>query len=193
MKIRRVISGLSLVGFVAIVVLDVKFRRDDFVSKSPPEITSIKMSGSLRDDAGLYAQSLSTKKFGDRSISEPSIKLGFREPEQLRDPAPKLNEMGIAMFLPDDPLSVILPWYPEAGVISVERWDENSNPLGIPLSPGTPVGMPDPNNPEMKLYFRIPDEPDREQQVEALNPVAPRIGRRVQSTTFTPHSASGPL
>jgi len=80
---------------------------------------------------------------------------------------PRPNEMGEAVFLPDDPLSVVLPWYPEAGVISVEKWDSDGTPLGIPLKPGTQVGMPDPLHPDMKIHFRIPAETSSEQADDA--------------------------
>lgn len=56
-----------------------------------------------------------------------------------------------------NPLAVTLPGkHASLGQISIEKYDSAGNPTGEPLKRGTPVQIPDPNNPGQKIYFKVP-------------------------------------
>ncbi len=62
-----------------------------------------------------------------------------------------------ALSVPGDPLVVVLPEpHANLGQISVEKYDAQGNPTGQPLKRGTPVQIPDPNQPGEKIYFKVP-------------------------------------
>tara|TARA_R110002096_G_scaffold16109_1_gene55405 strand:- start:1338 stop:1841 length:504 start_codon:yes stop_codon:yes gene_type:complete len=62
-----------------------------------------------------------------------------------------------ANTVPGNPLVVTLPGRNSSlGQISVEKYDSAGNPTGEPLKRGTPVQIPDPNNPGQKIYFKVP-------------------------------------
>lgn len=59
--------------------------------------------------------------------------------------------------VPGNPLVVTLPGkHSSLGQISIEKYDSAGNPTGEPLKRGTPVQIPDPNNPGQKIYFKVP-------------------------------------
>lgn len=67
---------------------------------------------------------------------------------------PSLSEYKTANKVAGDPLAVTLP-----GVntqISIEKLDSSGKPTGQPQPKGTPVAIPDPNNPGKKIYFKVP-------------------------------------
>lgn len=70
---------------------------------------------------------------------------------------PSTSEMQFANPVPGNPLVVTLPGSNSSlGQISVEKYDSSGNPTGEPLSRGTQVQIPDPNNPGKKIYFKVP-------------------------------------
>lgn len=70
---------------------------------------------------------------------------------------PPASSMPFANPVPGDPLVVTLPGkHSSLGKISVEKLDSSGNPTGEPLSRGTQVQIPDPNNPGQKIYFKVP-------------------------------------
>jgi len=78
------------------------------------------------------------------------------EPPKPSGP-PKPSQMPFANKVPGDPLAVTLPGVNASlGQISVEKYDSSGNPTGEPLPRGTPVEIPDPNNPGQKIYFKVP-------------------------------------
>lgn len=79
-------------------------------------------------------------------------------PKETTKPSgpPSVSEMPFAKGVPGKPLSVTLPApHGSLGEISIEQY-EGGKPSGKPLPPGTPVEIPDPNNPGKKIYFRVP-------------------------------------
>ncbi len=68
--------------------------------------------------------------------------------------SPSPSEAPYAKPVPGKPLVVTLPGV--SGEISVEKYDSAGNPTGEPLKRGTPVQIPDPNNPGKKIYFKVP-------------------------------------
>ena len=79
-------------------------------------------------------------------------------PKEEKKPggAPSVSQMPFAKGVPGKPLSVTLPGSNGSlGEISIEQY-EGGKPSGKPLPPGTPVEIPDPNNPGKKIYFRVP-------------------------------------
>lgn len=79
-------------------------------------------------------------------------------PKEEKKPggAPSVSQMPFAKGVPGKPLSVTLPGANSSlGEISIEQY-EGGKPSGKPLPPGTPVEIPDPNNPGKKIYFRVP-------------------------------------
>jgi len=86
------------------------------------------------------------------------------EPEKIEKPAPpkktgppSVSEMKFANRVPGDALSVTLSGSGSSlGQISVEKYDSSGQPTGEPLPRGTPVEIPDPNNPGGKIYFKVP-------------------------------------
>ena len=59
--------------------------------------------------------------------------------------------------VPGNPLVVTLPGrHSSLGQISIEKYDSAGSPTGEPLKRGTPVQIPDPNNPGQKIYFKVP-------------------------------------
>ena len=62
-----------------------------------------------------------------------------------------------AIAVPGNPLVVTLPGANASlGHISIEKYDSSGNPTGVPLMRNTQVQIPDPKNPEKKIYFKIP-------------------------------------
>lgn len=70
---------------------------------------------------------------------------------------PPSSEMPFANPVAGDPLVVTLPGKNASlGKISIEKLDSSGSPTGEPLSRGTQVQIPDPNNPGQKIYFKVP-------------------------------------
>jgi len=70
---------------------------------------------------------------------------------------PSASQMPFANPVPGNPLVVTLPGeHASLGKISIEKYDSSGNPTGEPLSRGTQVQIPDPNNPGEKIYFKVP-------------------------------------
>ncbi len=67
---------------------------------------------------------------------------------------PSLSEYKSANKVSGDPLAVTLPGV--STQISIEKLDSSGQPTGQPLPKGTPVAIPDPNNPGKKIYFKVP-------------------------------------
>ena len=78
------------------------------------------------------------------------------EEAKKKAPAPAAPTQ-FANPVPGNPLAVTLPGGNSSlGQISVEKYDSAGNPTGEALKRGTPVQIPDPNNPGKKIYFKVP-------------------------------------
>lgn len=64
---------------------------------------------------------------------------------------PDPSKMPFAQGVPGDPLQVRIPGRDDLPTISIEQGTS-----GKPLPPGTPVSIPDPNNPGKEIYFKVP-------------------------------------
>lgn len=69
---------------------------------------------------------------------------------------PSAGSMPFAKGVPGKPLSVKVPGRESLGEVSIEQYDASGAPTGKPLPPGTPVSIPDPNNPGKEIYFKVP-------------------------------------
>lgn len=88
---------------------------------------------------------------------EPSETVKKEEPEPPKPSKPSTSNMVFANPVPGNPLVVTLPGANASlGQISIEKYDSSGNATGEPLSRGTQVQIPDPNNPGQKIYFKVP-------------------------------------
>ena len=77
--------------------------------------------------------------------------------EPPRDTVSTPSSTMFANPVPGNPLVVTLPGrHASLGQISIEKYDSAGSPTGEPLKRGTPVQIPDPNNPGQKIYFKVP-------------------------------------
>ena len=101
---------------------------------------------------------------GGNSNPAPPAPRDVRDMEPTTAPEPPKKEKPTAPApsvyansVPGNPLVVTLPGkHSSLGQISIEKYDSAGNPTGEPLKRGTPVQIPDPNNPGQKIYFKVP-------------------------------------
>lgn len=97
---------------------------------------------------------------GSRDVREMTPSDPEKKEEAPAPPAPSKpasTNMSFANPVPGNPLVVTLPGANASlGQISVEKYDSSGNATGEPLSRGTQVQIPDPNNPGQKIYFKVP-------------------------------------
>lgn len=88
------------------------------------------------------------------SASDPKPKPEPKPEPEKPSGQPSASEMPYGKPVPGDPLKVTVPGVGSS--ISVEKIDSSGNPTGEKYPRGTPVEIPDPNNPGKKIYFKVP-------------------------------------
>lgn len=114
--------------------------------------------------SGAKEQPKPFQEFADTDLEKEIEKEVFDTLAELDEPEsaekkgpPTPEEMQFAVPVPGNPLVVTLPGSNASlGQISVERYDADGSPTGEPLKRGTPVQIPDPNQPGGKIYFKVP-------------------------------------
>jgi len=93
----------------------------------------------------------------ERDAAEAARKEEEARKKAKSDGPPDPADYKYANKVAGDPLSVTLPGKNASlGQISIEKYDASGQPTGQPLARGTPVAIPDPNNPGKKIYFKVP-------------------------------------
>ncbi len=108
-------------------------------------------------DSGPNESSRDRDRNRDQDVVENDKPEKKEEKKETASSPSDSGNLGYAIGVPGKPLSVTLPGAGKAlGEISIEKYDAAGNPTGEPLSRGTPVEVPDPNNPGKKIQFKVP-------------------------------------
>ena len=138
-------------------------QSDGRSSSSRSDSASSRNSGSSRfgysGNERSRPETSDTSSSRDRDRNEDTASAEKPQKEEKKEPASSDNSgnLGYAIGVPGKPLSVTLPGAAKSlGPISIEKYDASGNPTGEPLPRGTPVEIPDPNNPGKKIQFKVP-------------------------------------
>ncbi len=96
-------------------------------------------------------------KPSDFEDDEPEPSPTSKIPPKSSNGKPPPSEIPFALPVVGQPLMVTLTGdNASLGQISIEKYDSEGRATGEPLPQGTPVQIPDPNDPGEKIYFRVP-------------------------------------
>jgi hypothetical protein len=132
----------------------------DKARKLPPPKKQTNRFGYSGDDPVTPSQGTGTPGIQDRDRDQGS-NTALKNVDDKDKPAvdkpdetPSTGKIPFANGIPGNPLAVKVPG--RNVEISIEQEDATGNLTGRPYPPGTPMSVPDPDNPGKEIYFKVP-------------------------------------